>query len=308
MHDVIIIGSGPAGYTAALYASRANLDTLVFEGIDRGGQLMITSEVENYPGFPKGIHGPELMELFREQAGRFGTTLKSSLVNEVSFKNSNPFKVYAEDKWWEAKTAIIATGATARFLDIPSEAKFKGKGVSACATCDGFFFKEKDVLVVGGGDSAMEEALFLTKFASKVTILHRRDVFRASKIMFERAKSHEKIEIMSHKTIQEIYGDEGTGMVKGAKVLDTRTSEVTDMVTQGIFVAVGHVPNTSLFRDQITLEKNGYIKTKPDKTATNIPGVFAAGDVQDSYYRQAVTAAGSGCAAAIEAERYLESL
>ncbi|MBV6494466.1 MAG: Thioredoxin reductase [Turneriella sp.] len=306
-YDTIIIGSGPAGYTAAIYTGRANLKTLVLEGIERGGQLMITSEVENYPGFPEGIQGPELMDNFRNQALRFGATLKSVLADKAELKGASPFKVTAEGTTYTADSVIIATGATARFLGIPSEATYKGKGVSACATCDGFFFRGKEVAVVGGGDSAFEEATFLTKFASKVTLLHRRDTFRASKIMVERAEKNPKIQIKPFVEVAEIYGEEKTGTVTGVKLKNTQTGAIEDFPIQGLFIAIGHEPNTKLFTGQLDLDKTGYIKTTPGRTATNIPGVFAAGDVQDATYRQAITAAGSGCQAAIEAERYLES-
>ena len=307
MYDVIIIGSGPAGYTAALYAGRANLKTLVLEGIERGGQLMITSEVENYPGFPEGIMGPEIMELFRKQAQRFGAELMSQLADEVILNQGSPFRVRSSEKWYEGKTIIAATGASARFLNIPSEKDFKGKGISACATCDGFFFKNKEVLVVGGGDSAMEEATFLTKFASKVTIIHRSDKFRASKIMFQRAEANPKISFRTFSVIDEFYGDIKTGIVARVKIKDTRDESIHDLVTQGVFIAIGHDPNTKIFKNQLDMNEKGYILTKPGRTSTSIPGVFAAGDVQDDYYRQAVTAAGSGCSASIEAERFLES-
>ena len=307
LYDVLIIGSGPAGYTAALYASRANLKTLVLEGIERGGQLMITSEVENFPGFPKGIMGPELMDFMREQAQRFGAELVSSFVDEAILNQGSPFKVKSGDKYYTSKTIIIATGASARFLNIPSELAFKGKGVSACATCDGFFFKGKEIMVVGGGDSAMEEANFLTKFASKVTLIHRHDKFKASKIMVDRAKANPKITILPFREISEVYGDEKTGMVSGVKLKNTQDNTISDFSVQGVFIAIGHDPNTKLFKNQLTLNEHNYIVTQPDRTATNIPGVFAAGDVKDSYYRQAITAAGSGCAAAIEAEKFLES-
>ena len=307
MYDTVIIGSGPAGYTAALYAGRANMKTLVLEGIERGGQLMITSDVENYPGFPQGIMGPEVMELFREQAGRFGAELVTQMADEVNLTGGAPFKVRSQDEWYEAKTVIIATGASARFLGIPSEKDFKGKGVSACATCDGFFFKEKKVVVVGGGDSAMEEANFLTKFASQVTIVHRSDRFRASKIMLKRAEENPKISFKKFSVVDEIYGDHKTGVVSGVKLKNTEDGQITDHPVQGVFIAIGHDPNTSLFRGQLDMDEKGYILTKPDRTATSVAGVFAAGDVQDAYYRQAVTAAGSGCSAAIEAERFLES-
>ncbi|HRP70402.1 MAG TPA: thioredoxin-disulfide reductase [Turneriella sp.] len=306
-YNTIIIGSGPAGYTAAIYAGRANLKVLVLEGIERGGQLMITSEVENYPGFPEGIQGPELMEHFRNQALRFGATLKSVLADKAELKDGAPFKVTAEGTTYTGDTVIIATGASARFLGISSEEKYKGKGVSACATCDGFFFRGKEVAVVGGGDSAFEEATFLTKFASKVTLLHRRDTFRASKIMVERAEKNPKISIKPFVEVSEVYGEEKTGTVTGLKLKNTQSGVVEDFPVQGLFIAIGHDPNTALFKGQLDMDATGYLKTQPGRTATNIPGVFAAGDVQDHYYRQAITAAGSGCQAAIEAERYLES-
>ncbi len=307
-YDTIIVGSGPAGYTAAIYAGRANLKTLVLEGIERGGQLMITSEVENYPGFAAGIQGPEIMEEFRKQAQRFGAELKSVLADKAELKGGAPFKVTAEGVTYTGDTVIVATGATARFLGIPSELAYKGKGVSACATCDGFFFRGKEVAVVGGGDSAFEEANFLTKFASKVTLLHRSDNFRASKIMVDRAKNNPKIVFKTFATVDEVYGEEKTGTVTGLKLKDPRTGAIEDFPVQGLFIAIGHVPNTSLFKGQLDMDETGYLVTQPDRTATNIPGVFAAGDVKDHFYRQAITAAGSGCMAAIEAERYLEGL
>ncbi|MCB1147929.1 MAG: thioredoxin-disulfide reductase [Leptospiraceae bacterium] len=304
-YDVIIIGSGPAGYTAAVYAGRANLNTLVLEGIERGGQLMITSDVENFPGFPEGIMGPDMMELFRKQAARFGATLETKLADEVVF-DQKPFKVRSSETWYSADAIIIATGASARFLGIPSELAFKGKGVSACATCDGFFFRGKEVAVVGGGDSAMEEANFLTKFATKVTILHRRDEFRASKIMVDRARNNPKIEIKTFTEVDSVYGDEKTGTVAGVKLKDTKTGEISDFPVQGLFIAIGHDPNTKMFEGKLKMDAQKYILTEPGKTKTSLEGVFACGDVQDSYYRQAITAAGSGCMAAIEAERWLE--
>lgn len=306
--DTIIIGSGPAGYTAAIYAGRANLRTLVLEGIERGGQLMITSEVENYPGFPQGVQGPEMMEHFRVQAARFGAELKSVMADNAELTGGAPFKITAEGTLYTADSVIIATGASARFLGIPSELAYKGKGVSACATCDGFFFRGKEVAVVGGGDSAFEEANFLTKFASKVTLLHRRDTFRASKIMVDRARNNPKITIKPFVEVAEIYGEEKTGTVSGLKLKNTESGAIEDFPVQGLFIAIGHVPNTSLFKGQLNMDETGYLITKPGRTAMNLPGVFAAGDVQDHYYRQAITAAGSGCQAAIEAERYLETV
>ena len=303
-YDVIIIGAGPAGYTAAIYNGRANLKTLLFEGMLWGGQLMITNDVENYPGFPEGIMGPEMMEKFKAQAKRFGAELKTQNVDEAILDKGIPFKVKSKDEWYTSDAVIIATGAEARFLGIESEQKFKGKGVSACATCDGFFFKGKDLVVVGGGDSAMEEATFLTKFASKVTIVHRREQFRASKIMLERAQKNDKIDFILNSTVVEYVGDETTGQVTGVKLKDTESGKVSDFETGGVFIAIGHDPNTSLFKGQLEFDDAGYLLTKPGKTATSIPGVFAAGDVQDPYYRQAITAAGSGSAAAIEAERF----
>ena len=254
LYDTLIIGSGPAGYTAALYAGRANLKTLVLEGVERGGQLMVTSDVENYPGFPEGVMGPDMMQLFRKQAERFGAELMSQMADEAILIKGSPFKIRSGEKWYESKSVIIATGATARFLGLPSEEAFKGKGVSACATCDGFFFKEKEVIVVGGGDAAMEEATFLTKFASRVHIMHRRDEFRASKIMLKRAQSHPKISIQTFKTIQEIYGDEKTGVVVGVKLKDHKTQEISDFRVQGVFIAIGHDPNTQLFKGQIDMD------------------------------------------------------
>lgn len=307
-YDVIIIGSGPAGYTAAIYNGRANLKTLVFEGILWGGQLMITNDVENFPGFPEGIMGPEMMDLFKKQAKRFGAELLPQLVEEAILTEGVPFKVKSKDEWYTADAVIICTGAEARFLGINGEEKFKGKGVSACATCDGFFFKDKELIVVGGGDSAMEEATFLTKFASKVNVIHRSEKFRASKIMYDRAVKNDKIEIHTNKIITEYIGDESTGSVTAVKLKDTVTNQENQMPIGGVFIAIGHDPNTKLFSNQLKLNESGYIITRADKTETDIPGVFAAGDVQDSYYRQAITAAGSGCQAAIEAERYLEEV
>ncbi|HEY5890275.1 MAG TPA: thioredoxin-disulfide reductase [Acidimicrobiia bacterium] len=298
---LIIVGSGPAGHTAALYAGRANLDPLMFEGAVSGGQLMITTDVENYPGFPDGIMGPELMEQFRKQSERFGTRMRASDVTAVDFSH-RPFKVSVSGDEFTADAVIVSTGATARWLGVPGEEKLTGRGVSACATCDGFFFKEQELVVVGGGDTAMEEALFLTKFASKVTIIHRRDEFRASKIMAERALAHDKIEVIWNAVVTEIHGDSN---VTGVSLEDTVTGEKSELSVDGVFVAIGHKPNTEVFVEQLDLDENGYVITEPGSTRTSVEGVFAAGDVADHIYRQAVTAAGTGCMAAIDAERWL---
>jgi len=306
-YKVIIIGSGPAGLTAAIYAGRANLSPIVFEGIQPGGQLTITTEVENYPGFPEGILGPEMMELFRKQAQRFGAKTVFEEITKVDF-SKRPFRVYADDKEYLGDSIIIATGASAKLLGLPSEKQYMGYGVSACATCDGFFFKGLEVVVVGGGDTAMEEANFLTKFASKVTIVHRRDSFRASKIMQERVKKNPKVSVVWDTVVVDILGKEENGkkMLTAVKLKNLKTGEVSTYRTDGLFIAIGHEPNTSVFRGQIEMTPNGYIITKPGSTETNIAGIFAAGDVADSKYRQAITAAGTGCMAAIDAERFLE--
>jgi len=303
VRDVIIIGGGPAGYTAALYAARANLKPLVIEGVEWGGQLMITSDVENYPGYPDGILGPEMMRQFRDQAERFGTDFVTDVVTSVDF-SERPFKVSVEQEEYLAQTVIVATGATARQIGLESELALQGRGVTYCATCDGAFYREKEVVVVGGGDSAMEEALFLTKFASKVTVVHRRDVFRASQIMEDRARAHERIEILTPFVVDEVLGVE-TGKLTGVRLRDTETGETQDLATDGLFVAIGHDPTTKLFVDALDHDASGYLITRGKTTETNIPGVFAAGDVQDHVYRQAVTAAGSGCQAALDAERFL---
>ena len=301
---VLIIGSGPAGLTAAIYAARADLSPMMIEGFERGGQLMLTTDVENYPGFPDGIMGPELMEQFRKQAERFGTRIISSDVTRVDF-SQRPFKVWVDEDEYEAESVIISTGASARWLGIPGEAELRGFGVSACATCDGFFFRDREIAVVGGGDSAMEEALFLTKFASKVTIIHRRDEFRASKIMARRALEHEKIDVMWDTVVEALEGD---GSLTSATVRNVKTDEVSHVPLDGLFVAIGHDPNTSVFADQIDMDDEGYILTEPGTTRTSVEGVYAAGDVVDKTYRQAITAAGMGCQAAIDVERWLESL
>ena len=305
MHKVIIIGSGPAGLTAAIYAARANLKPLVFEGVQPGGQLTITTDVENYPGFPEGILGPELMDKFRKQAQEFGAETLFENVDKVDF-NSKPFKLHVGEKEYEAESVIISTGASAKLLGLESESKLMGFGVSACATCDGFFFKEKDILVVGGGDSAMEEATYLTKFASSVTIVHRRDEFRASKIMQDRALNNPKISVMWNSEIVEMYGDPKDKGLESVDIRNLQSGEVVRHNTDGVFMAIGHKPNSDIFKDQLSLNESGYIITEADSTVTSVKGVFAAGDIQDFTYKQAITAAGSGCMAAIESERFLE--
>ena len=303
---VIIVGSGPAGLTAAIYSARANLEPIVFEGAQPGGQLTITTDVENYPGFPKGVMGPEMMDDFRKQAERFGAECLFKTVDRVEF-SKKPFSVWVQNEEYKSDSVIISTGASARLLGLEAESQLMGHGVSACATCDGFFYKDKKVLVVGGGDSAMEEATFLTKFASKVIIVHRRDKFRASKIMIDRAISNPKISVLYNTIVTDIIGSKSDG-VRSAVVTDTVTEQVREESCDGIFMAIGHVPNTDLFKDSINLDESGYIITEPGSTYTNVKGVFACGDVQDKIYRQAVTAAGSGCMAAIDAERWLETI
>ncbi len=303
-HKVIIMGSGPAGLTAALYTARANLEPVVFEGLEAGGQLTLTTDVENYPGFPDGVMGPDLMNSMRKQAERFGAKCVMEEITAVDL-SSRPFKITSGDKVLEADAFIISSGASARMLGLESEKELLGYGVSTCATCDGFFFKDKELLVVGGGDSAVEEAIFLTKFASKVSIVHRRDQLRASKILQDRGFKNEKIDFIWDSEIEEILGSKEHG-VSGARLRNNKTGETTEKEAQGVFVAIGHNPNTDLFKGQLDMDETGYIITKDGSTETNIPGVFAAGDVQDNIYRQAVTAAGTGCMSAIDAERFLE--
>ncbi len=304
-HDVIIIGSGPAGYTAALYAARADLHPVMFSGYQPGGQLMITTDVENYPGFPDGILGPELMEHFRKQVQRFGTLIHDEDVTGVDF-SQRPFRIQTTGAEHLARSVIVSTGASAKWLGLPSEVKFGGYGVSACATCDGFFFRNKNVLVVGGGDTALEEATYLTRHCAKVTLAHRRSEFRASKIMQDRAMNNPKIEILWNTALDEILGQtEPNKKVTGVRLRDTVTHETREMAMDGVFIAIGHQPNSALFKNVLDMDEVGYLITQPDSTKTNIPGVFAAGDVADKLYRQAITAAGTGCMAAIDAQNFL---
>lgn len=306
IHKTIIIGSGPAGLTAAIYAARANLSPIVFEGNQPGGQLTITTDVENYPGFPDGILGPDMMDLFRKQAQKFGAECFYKHVSKVDF-SSSPFKVYVQEEEYLAESVIISTGASARMLGLDAEKELMGYGVSTCATCDGYFFKEKEIVVVGGGDSAMEEASFLTKFASKVTLVHRRDEFRASKIMIDRVLDNPKIEIIKNAVVTDILGSQKDG-VSSILLKDTIDEKERNFECDGVFYGIGHKPNTDQFKGIINLNDQGYIVTNPGSTLTNVAGVFACGDVQDDHYRQAITAAGSGCMAAIDAEKYLEDL
>jgi thioredoxin reductase (NADPH) len=301
LRDLIVIGGGPAGYTAALYAARANLHPLVIEGFQWGGQLMITSEVENYPGYADGILGPQMMADFRRQAERFGAEFITDDVTKVDF-SERPFRVWIGDEEYRARAVIVATGASARQLGLESETRLQGRGVTYCATCDGAFYRQKEVVVVGGGDSAMEEAAFLTKFASKVTIVHRRNDFRASQIMEQRARSNEKIEFVTPAVVEEVLGD---SKVEGVRLRNLESDDLFELPADGFFVAIGHDPNTGLFLDQLDHDAAGYLITKPRTTETNVPGVFAVGDVQDHVYRQAVTAAGTGTMGALDAERFL---
>jgi len=302
-YDVVIVGSGPAGYTAALYAARANLDTLVFQGFEVGGQLMLTSDVENYPGYRDGVMGPDMMDDFEAQAARFGAKMRPENVERVDL-SERPFKVWAEGEEEPvlARSVVIATGAKAKWLGLPGEQRLRGRGVSGCATCDGFFFKDKRVAVVGGGDTAMEEATFLTKFAGEVILIHRRDQFRASKIMLDRAHDNTKITFLTDTVVEDVLGEEG---VEGIRVKNAKTGEERELEVDGFFAAIGHTPATGLFEGQVEMDGSGYVLQK-EHTMTSVPGVFAAGDVSDKRYRQAVTAAGDGCRAAIDAERWLE--
>ena len=304
IHKTIIIGSGPAGLTAAIYAGRANLKPIVFEGNQPGGQLTITTDVENFPGFPDGVMGPDMMDLFRNQAKKFGAECHFKHVTKVDL-TSKPYRVFVGEEMFLSDTVIISTGASARMLGLEEEEQLMGYGISTCATCDGYFFKEKNIVVVGGGDSAMEEASFLTKFAKKVTIIHRREVFKASKIMLDRVRNNPLIDIIVNKSIESINGNQQDG-ISNIVLKDTVSGENSTFECEGVFYGIGHTPNTDLFKGMIDLNDNGYIITQSDSSLTNIPGVFACGDVQDDHYRQAITAAGSGCMAAIDAERWLE--
>lgn len=306
VHNLIIVGSGPAGYTAAIYAARAELEPLVFEGVEFGGALMTTTEVENYPGFPQGIQGPDLMSQMREQAERFGADLRMDDVTKLEVEGDIK-KVYVGDEVFAARAIILSMGAAARYLGVPGEQDFLGRGVSSCATCDGFFFRDKPIVVVGGGDSAMEEAGFLTRFGSKVTLIHRRDEFRASKIMIDRVRNNDKVEILTNKVVSNVVGD-AAGSVSGLALTDTVTGEQSEIDTAAMFVAIGHDPRSGLVKGQVDLDDEGYVLTDIATTATNVPGVFACGDLVDKRYQQAVTAAGSGCSAAIDAEHFLASL
>jgi thioredoxin reductase (NADPH) len=305
MHNVVIIGSGCAGLTAAIYSARANLSPVVIDGREPGGQLTLTSEVENYPGFPEGILGPDLIENMRKQAQRFGATFKAGAITAVDLSR-RPFKLTAGNETYETKSLIVAAGASARLLGTPHEKEMIGHGVSTCATCDGFFFRGKEIAVVGGGDSAMEESNFLTKFASKVYLLHRRSEFRASKIMLDRMRKNEKIQVLTPTVVEELVGVE-KGLLEGIRVRNLDSQQVSTLPVAGLFIAIGHTPNTAAFAGQLDMDENGYLRTVPGSARTNVPGVFAAGDVQDHIYRQAITAAGSGCMAAIDAERWLEA-
>jgi thioredoxin reductase (NADPH) len=303
IRNVIILGSGPAGLTAALYDARANLEPLVLKGIDAGGQLMLTTDVENFPGFPDGILGPELMEQMEKQASRFGAELLHQAVTRVDL-SERPFGIWTGDEEWRGRTVVVATGASARWLGVPGEEKLRGRGVSSCATCDGFFFRGQDIVVVGGGDSAIEEAIFLTRFGTKVTVVHRRDELRASKIMQDRAFANERLEFVWDSVVEEVLGEQA---VEGVRLRNVKTGDARELGAAAMFVAIGHDPNTELFRDQLAMTPNGYLVVDEPSSRTSVPGVFAAGDVVDFTYRQAITAAGMGCKAAMDAERFLEA-
>jgi thioredoxin reductase (NADPH) len=305
--NIIIVGSGPSGYTAALYAARANLNPLLFEGSQPGGQLTITTDVENYPGFPEGVMGPELMDKFKNQALRFGTEIKNQKIDKVDFSSDN-LRLWSGSEEFSAHSVIISTGASARLLGLESEKKLMGYGVSACATCDAFFFKDKKVFVVGGGDSAMEESIFLAKFAFSVTIIHRRDSFRASKIMQDKALNNDKIDVMWNSSVLDMIGEPEEGGLKSLLIKNVLENKTTEVEADGLFLGIGHTPNSEIFKDSIKLDDKGYILTYNNSTETSKKGVFAAGDIMDPIYRQAITAAGSGCMAALDAERFLENL